>query len=889
MTSLVQRPPCNPRTRAVVLCALALVFGVALLPLAAQDVYGPWQVRRGRTTDCKVAGGYPKWNVTFSGDRESPTVVIDGDTTGDVRGTVLIGRLVPGATDSLPGLRFAYATRCSDPNRCGRVELVVVDPDAWRGMSVDRLTEEVFDNRDSKACYARLAVRDHVGDDVEEPVELREEDVAGLAAAMRRYAGRDVVLALAWTGLHGSDESAEFRGVRLVQVDPGDALRGLFGRLDLNRPDLAGVKAAVEADRMDEAVALLAAHFRERRLPAMPGDPRTVEQPTISAGRLAEADGALENRFIGQSKYGLQKVPDGIDWAFNPTKDPEWTWQFNRHSAWLALGDAYRATGEERYAVKWVALMHDWVAENPAGTRWSWRTLEAGIRGLLWPRVFLAFVDAPPFTAGDQALFLSSLADHADYLLPAKRFHSGSNWGQTESLGLLNIASFCPELRDAETWRDTAWKRLEAEMFRQVHEDGAQVELTTSYHQGTIGGFVRAAEIAKLGGTEPTSAYWQRLERMYEYTMILQKPDGTQPMLGDFWPGNTSGTLRDGAARFGREDMLYVATNGREGEQPDFLDAALPEAGYYVMRTGWVEDRAVYAMVDVAHHWGGGHQQPDALQINLYAYGKTLLPDSGSYLYYGPERKAFARTSSHSTVTVDGEDQNTSPARLHAFFSSGLFSLVDGEHSGYEGVTHRRQVLFVRPREEAPAYLVVVDRLTGEGSHRVDLHYHFLPGPFECVPGALRARSLLPQGPNLLVGALPRRGLTMSEIASWVSYVYTKKEPRPAVRLRWDGALPATFVTLLVPYAGRGPPPLDYRELTVAGAGEPVAVEVSGSGFRDAVFVCNRPGRTTGEGLDVDGLAGMFRHTADGKPVASVSVSQPGISPELTRRWGGRE
>ena len=125
MTSLVQRPPCNPRTRAVVLCALALVFGVALLPLAAQDVYGPWQVRRGRTTDCKVAGGYPKWNVTFSGDRESPTVVIDGDTTGDVRGTVLIGRLVPGATDSLPGLRFAYATRCSDPNRCGRVELVV--------------------------------------------------------------------------------------------------------------------------------------------------------------------------------------------------------------------------------------------------------------------------------------------------------------------------------------------------------------------------------------------------------------------------------------------------------------------------------------------------------------------------------------------------------------------------------------------------------------------------------------------------------------------------------------------------------------------------------------------------------------------------------------------
>ena len=861
----------------------AFLLNAAVLPMMAQDAYGPWEVRRGRTTDCDVAGGYPTWDVTFSGSHDSPTVVIDGDTTGDVRGTVLVGRRVANAPDTQWGLRFAYTTMCKDPGRCGRVELVAIDPGAWNAMSAKGLTEDIFDGRDSKTCHARLTVREHVGDDVEEPVELGEEDAAGLAVAMRRLPSRDVVLAIAWTGLHGAAERAEFRGVTLVQTEPGDALKSVFARLDLSRPELADVKAAVESERMDEAAERLSAHFLGRRVPAVPGDPRGVEQPAVSAGRLAEADGALENRYIGQSKYGLQKVPDDIDWAFNPTKDPEWTWQFNRHSAWRALADAYRATGDERYAAKWVALLRDWIGENPPGTTWSWRTLEAGIRSLSWPRVFVSFIDAPVFTPADQVLFLSSLADHADYLLPAKRFHSGSNWGQTESLGLLYVGSFFPEFKQASIWRDTAWKRLEDEMFRQVYEDGAQAELTTSYHQGTITGFVRAADVAKLGGAEPTAAYWQRLERMYEYTMILQKPDGTQPMLGDSWPGNTSGTLREGAKRFGRDDMLYVASNGREGRRPDFLDAALPEAGYYVMRTDWVDDRAIYAMVDVAHHWGGGHQQPDALQINLYAYGKTLLPDSGSYLYYGPERAAFARTSSHSTVTVDGKDQNTSPARLNAFFSSGLLSVVDGEHSGYEGVTHRRQVLFVRPREGAPAYLVVVDRVTGEGDRQVDLHYHFLPGPFTCATGPLRAQSLLPQGPNLLVIALPGGGATMSEVPSWVSYVYTKKEPRPAIRLRRAGPLPATLVTVLVPYPGSVAPDVDVREMSVQGEGAPVAVEVSGSGFRDVVFVCDRPGRTTGEGLDVNGLAGMFGRAVDGRPVVSVIVAREGTSPELSR------
>ena len=636
----------------------------------------------------------------------------------------------------------------------------------------------------------------------------------------------------------------------------GDAsMEQLMTRLDLSRPELGDVKRAVDAGDIEAGLEALAKHFRTRQNPALPGDMRKREVHRISDRRKEEADAAFENRFIGQPRYGLLQVPEPIDWSFNPGEDAEWTWQFNRHSAWGALAEAYLATKDERYAQKWVALMRDWVAKNPPGTEKSWRTLEAGIRaGRTWTRVFYAFLDSPSFAPEDMAVMLGSFADHAEFLMPEKRFRSGSNWGQTESVGLLYVGSFFPEFKDAVLWRDTGWKRLEGEMFIQVLEDGAQVELTTSYHQGTIRGFEHAAEIAQLGGATPTPEYWARLEKMYDYTMVLQKPDGTQPMLGDSWPGDTRRVLRDGAERFDRADMLYVASLGTEGTPPAQLDMALPSAGYYVMRTDWADPQGIYVFTDVAHRWGGGHQHPDALQINLYAYGKTLLPDSGSYLYYGPERKRFGSTKSHSTVTVDDENQNHNPAVLNGFARTQDLSFVDGAHMGYEGITHRRQVLFARPVAGVSPYLVVIDRITGTGVHTVDQYFHFLPAPVK--QGTLEIHTVLPDGPNLLVRAVSSKGVTMEAVESEVSFVYTEKEPRPAVRYRQERELPVSFVTLLVPYPGDEMPKIVASEMALEGA---IGVRVEGDGFSDVVFATDQPVAVSELGVTTVARAGLIR------------------------------
>ncbi|NUQ02216.1 MAG: alginate lyase family protein, partial [Armatimonadetes bacterium] len=492
----------------------------------------------------------------------------------------------------------------------------------------------------------------------------------------------------------------------------------------------------------------------------------------------------------------------------------------------------------ERYSAKWVELLRDWVAKNPPGTPWSWRTIEAGIRPAAWLRAFFAFSGSPHFTPADQALLLASLAEHAEYLMPERRFSRGSNWGIIESVGLLQLGSYLPEFTQAASWRETAWSRIDAEMLNQVLPDGAQVELTTSYHFGVLADFKRAAEIAQQGGQVIRPEFWQRLERMYDYALCLVKPDGTVPMLGDSWPANIRGTLAEGGRRFGRPDLLYVGTAGKEGAPPERLDTSLPDAGYHVFRTSWTDPEAIWLLTDVAHRWGGGHQHPDALQVVLYAYGKTLTPDTGSYLYYGPGRAAASRTSAHSTVTVDETNQSTQPAVTNAEGSTATLSLADGQHPGYPGIVHRRQVLFARPTAAAPPYIVVVDHLSGTGRHTLDQAWHFLPGTMILDATRVTARTTNP-GPNVLVQALRQEGLVLEAVPSFVSFSYTKKEERPAVRFRQQTELPARFVTLLLPYPSAAPPNVTARLVT--DTAELVEVEVTGPGFRDRLFAATAP------------------------------------------------
>ena len=137
----------------------------------------------------------------------------------------------------------------------------------------------------------------------------------------------------------------------------------LFSALDLSRPGLERVSAAIAQHDPAAARHALAEYYRHRTTPVYYIAPGEKANPKPSHPDVAGGDRAIRHEF---SSIGYPYTfGHTIDWHFDLTAQPaskyasnnEWTWQLNRHAEWLALSRAYRDTGDEKYAREFVAEM----------------------------------------------------------------------------------------------------------------------------------------------------------------------------------------------------------------------------------------------------------------------------------------------------------------------------------------------------------------------------------------------------------------------------------------------------------------------------------------------------------------------------------------------------
>jgi len=116
----------------------------------------------------------------------------------------------------------------------------------------------------------------------------------------------------------------------------------------------------------------------------------------------------------------------------------------------------------------------------------------------------------------------------------------------------------------------------------------------------------------------------------------------------------------------------------------------------------------------------------DQLHVDLWMRGQNIACDPGTYLYSGQGlwRNGLAHTSTHNTVTVDGQDQMKMVSRFtwtnwsHGKVLRSDANIWQGEHDGYKPVTHRRTVIAL----EGDRWLVV-DRLDDKSVHHYALRW----------------------------------------------------------------------------------------------------------------------------------------------------------------------
>lgn len=460
--------------------------------------------------------------------------------------------------------------------------------------------------------------------------------------------------------------------------------------------------------------------------------------------------------------------------------DIKYLWEPNRHLELVTLAQAWRLTGELKYAEGCRTLLESWFEQcpYPLGPNWT-SSLEHAVRLLNWSVAWqlLDGTDSPLFAGATGEAFrlrwLDSIYRHCHFIAGHFSKHSSANnhlFG--EYSGLFIGALMWPCWDASAHWLETARAGLEKEALGQNAPDGVNREQAVWYHHEVADMMLLCGLASKANGTDFSADWWTRLEAMLEFIAALMDVGGKVPMIGDSddavmvrfsrEPGFNAyrSLLATGAVLFERGDFARKAGAlddksrwllGEAGNvafarlaaiPPDERPAkrVFPEGGYYILGDRFdtpdevriVADAGPLGYLSIAAH---GHA--DALAFTLSAGGREILVDPGTYAYHTQKkwRDYFRGTSAHNTVRVDGVDQSViggnfmwlkhARAWCERWETDAARDCFAGAHDGYrrlqDPVVHRRSLEF----DKAARVLRVADTLTCAGTHQVELFWHF--------------------------------------------------------------------------------------------------------------------------------------------------------------------
>lgn len=692
-----------------------------------------------------------------------------------------------------------------------------------------------------------------------------------------------------------------------------------LSRVDLTMPGLETVRRLAADGDTTRALSHLAGYFRTRTQPAFffnsktkPGIVALIDEDERQA-TIAAADEICQHtfRFRGEPPVTFEGV---VDWTYQPHRNQDWTWDLNRHTYFITLGRAYAYTGDGRYAHQCRSLLLDWLAHNPPRVDHpNWRSpLEVAIRISTWTWALYYFRDAPEFE--DEALLacLSGIEAHGRYLAASLEHHVPNNHLLLEAKALALAGILFPEFRAAKRWHEVGLRTLWTEVLRQVYSDGVHGELATCYHRIIICELLEMLVLLENNNQPIPPEVLGRFSCMLDYEASITKPDGSIPLLGDSSLDDVLiryAPLSGGAVFLGRDDLagtvldeptLWLVGPKRAERLSKQSNAKFPESrlfpkgGYAVMRHGWGEE-TMYLVFDCGpfgYPPAPGHGHADALSIELYANGCTLLLDPGVYGYFlgASWRNFFRSTRAHNTVVVDDQDQSRlldtwrvyQPARttLHRWITSHTLDFADASHDGYirlcDPITHQRQILFVKG-----SYWVIVDRLEGSGRHHLDLLFHLPVGASATVdPASGAVDAMIRDESGLIIAPVVQSRLPVEivcggtePIQGWVSLCSGYKEPAPVVCFTQNAQAPAVFCTVLYPYLPDVPPSVSVTPLAVDGS-QAVGVHIMAGDYEDWVMI--RPGGeptiTTFEEFQTDARIAFVRRSRSHNVLTRVTL-----------------
>ena len=618
--------------------------------------------------------------------------------------------------------------------------------------------------------------------------------------------------------------------------------RALLSALDLSRPGLAGVKAALEAGDVAKASRTFMRYYREREIASPLLDALKRDTSDIQDS-IERAEGYLQGHL--DDGYNVYDVPEsGVDWHECPLSC------LTRFPIFPALARAARHTGDPRFARFIVehslGYLREWPIERFTGHNtyegwrhhyvvadpWYWCVLPERLEG--WASVLDVLRASPAVDDEELMAILHRMVEETRFLAPqiTKHVDAQHNSGCFMIRVLGELAVVLDDFAEAAEWHAHAAALFAQFVDAAFYPDGLYKELTMGYSAAVV---LETEAPAYTFRNEPVIAgVTDRLRAIGTALAGLTKPTRNLPAFGDHYPGKIGNYVFDPFMEW--LDLPWVASLlGRPAPPPPFVNWPAPGqdawGGYYVMRSGWgAEDN--YLCID-GGPWGTGHQHCDRLTFDLTALGTDFLVDTGATKYASNEPDALLSTMYagflHNVITVDGVDEfvkdggywETREPLRNRWETGGGYTLFEGSYdfAPVKPVRWTRRVLFVDE-----LYWLLQDVLTSEQA-AADLEQNFqfkedititFEGNLTVATAPNGARLLLlplesPLAPTLTIGDREPKTSYSSQYEintaprdfpfgrGWVARFTKAPVPAPAVTYVGETPLPVTLTLALIP------------------------------------------------------------------------------------------
>lgn len=475
--------------------------------------------------------------------------------------------------------------------------------------------------------------------------------------------------------------------------------------------------------------------------------------------------------------------PEGFDYKeWNLFRDrPEdadvkFPWELARCQHFLTLAQAWRVTGEARFAQEILDQIRDFHEKNPPGIGVNWTcTMDVGIRAANWAIALDLINNCEDIAEEDLFDAYCHLFDHGSFIRSnlENTYETTSNHYLSNVVGLHFIGAFFRDLPSGAEWISFSSKSVEHEIDVQVLPDGADFESSIPYHRLVIELFLGSYRLSQHLGTPFSEHFAKRLSDMVNYLTGVLLPNGEMPIFGDADDGrlmiatdyagwnrkDPRHLLAPASLALGNNDWRLLTPESGAWEAiwwgfdisaytpgqmlPGENVKLYPDAGAAVSRSGPKHGRYLLVTNSIVGTVGfGNHKHNEQLSFEYHDAGVPLIVDPGSWVYTSDfeGRNLHRSTAYHNTIMIDEVEQNEfNPEWLFRMFEKanpehlefgrkGDAVVYEGLHHGYETqldepVLHKRHF----EHDLATGALRIVDTLTGAGRHQLMWSFHLHP------------------------------------------------------------------------------------------------------------------------------------------------------------------